>query len=463
MADAGEPLSDREQAVLERLADGLTNRQIAQALSISPNTVKVHVRNIFVKLDVSSRTEATTVAIQQGLLSVPGAAQETPAELEEEATSAEPEIEGTAPAEPQNGDATARTSERSWRFALFVLILAVGLLIGAAVGAWLLNDSVEPTPPAMVETADAPFIPQPVGDTNWRVGRPLSQERANMAVASIGLDLYVIGGEVEAGIVNLVDVYETNGGLWHSAAPKPTAVSDTTAAVLFGEIYVPGGRLTDGQPTALVEAYSPANDAWRPVAPLPNQVAGGLALSDGSRLYLLGGWDGESYLANGYVYDPEADAWQSLPPMTIGRAEATGDIIGDRLYVVGGFNGQQELDACEYFDVAESVWSTCANMNVARAGAGASAQGNDFLYVIGGGKGGNVPQGEVYDVGDDSWAPVIMPMLEAGESWHDLGVVSVETHIYALGGRQDESIVPDNYTYIPFIHRTYLPSVGSDN
>lgn len=462
MAESGEPLSDREQAVLEQLADGLTNRQIAQALSISPNTVKVHVRNIFVKLDVSSRTEATTVAIQQGLLSVPGAAPEAPAESEE-ATLAKPELEETAPTEPQIEDAAASRPERSWRLTLFVLILAAGLLIGAAVSAWLLNDNVEPTPAGIAETPETPFVPQPLGDTNWRVGRPLSRERSNMAVASIGLDLYVIGGEVEAGIVNLVDVYETNGGLWQSAASKPTAVSDTTAAVLFGEIYVPGGRLTDGQPTSIVEAYSPANDAWRPVAPLPTQVAGGLALSDGSRLYLLGGWDGESYLAEGYVYDPEADAWQSLPPMTVGRADATGGVIGDRLFVVGGFDGQEELDACEYFDVTESSWFKCADMEVARAGAGASAQGNDSLYVIGGGIGGNASHGEVYDVANDSWAPVIMPMLEEGESWHDLGVVSVETHIYALGGRQGESMVSDNYTYIPFIHRTYLPSVGSDN
>ena len=195
---------------------------------------------------------------------------------------------------------------------------------------------------------------------------------------------------------------------------------------------------------------------------LPTRIAGGLALSDGSRLYLLGGWDGERYLADAYVYDPTTDAWEDLPPMKIGRAEATGDVVSDRLYVVGGFDGQQELDACEYFDVVAGEWASCAKMHVARAGAGASAQGNGLLYVVGGGQEGSVSQGEVLDVRNDSWEQVAMPMLEGHESWPDLGVTSVETRIYALGGRQDTAIVADNYTFAPFVHRTFLPTIGGE-
>jgi LuxR family maltose regulon positive regulatory protein len=53
-----EPLSVREIEVLDCLAEGLSNREIAQRLTISLTTVKTHTRNIYRKLDVNSRTQA---------------------------------------------------------------------------------------------------------------------------------------------------------------------------------------------------------------------------------------------------------------------------------------------------------------------------------------------------------------------------------------------------------------------
>jgi non-specific serine/threonine protein kinase len=60
-------LTSRELEVLRLIADGRTDREIATALEISPNTATRHVANIFVKLDVTSRTAAATYAIRHGL------------------------------------------------------------------------------------------------------------------------------------------------------------------------------------------------------------------------------------------------------------------------------------------------------------------------------------------------------------------------------------------------------------
>jgi DNA-binding CsgD family transcriptional regulator len=67
LAQAG--LSARELEVLRQVRLGLTNREIARALFLSPRTVDMHVRNLLAKLDVRSRAEAVGKALELGLLS----------------------------------------------------------------------------------------------------------------------------------------------------------------------------------------------------------------------------------------------------------------------------------------------------------------------------------------------------------------------------------------------------------
>ncbi len=66
-----EPLSERELAVLDRAAQGLTNRAIALRLRISHRTVQGHLRHIYEKLGVANRTEAVVKASQLNLLRLP--------------------------------------------------------------------------------------------------------------------------------------------------------------------------------------------------------------------------------------------------------------------------------------------------------------------------------------------------------------------------------------------------------
>ncbi len=66
--EAVEALTERELEVLQAVAGGKSNREIAAELSLSTNTVQVHLRNIFGKLGAGSRTEAVTRALRQGLI-----------------------------------------------------------------------------------------------------------------------------------------------------------------------------------------------------------------------------------------------------------------------------------------------------------------------------------------------------------------------------------------------------------
>lgn len=62
------PLTTRELEVLDLIAQGLTNRQIAHSLGVKEETVKMHVRNIMEKLQVQDRTEAVTLAHRRGII-----------------------------------------------------------------------------------------------------------------------------------------------------------------------------------------------------------------------------------------------------------------------------------------------------------------------------------------------------------------------------------------------------------
>jgi NarL family two-component system response regulator LiaR len=65
----GHDLTEREREVLELMVKGLNNTEISERLIVSRSTVKFHVSNILSKLQVSSRTEAVALALQQDLVS----------------------------------------------------------------------------------------------------------------------------------------------------------------------------------------------------------------------------------------------------------------------------------------------------------------------------------------------------------------------------------------------------------
>jgi DNA-binding NarL/FixJ family response regulator len=70
LRSATEPLTSRETEVLQLLALGLANKEIAGRMKISEHTVKFHVASILGKLGASSRTEAVTLGIRQGLVMI---------------------------------------------------------------------------------------------------------------------------------------------------------------------------------------------------------------------------------------------------------------------------------------------------------------------------------------------------------------------------------------------------------
>jgi DNA-binding CsgD family transcriptional regulator/N-acetylneuraminic acid mutarotase len=463
MAEPGEPLSERELDVLRCVSSGASNKEIASDLSISENTVKVHLRNIYAKLAVSSRTEATTAAMQQGYIAVPGQPDTAESDAILSSSPSAEQVTGSAIAVPAAGQEALsiapREEDRSanwWRSPVLIALLLAGIALAAFLGWQMLRPTTAVAPPAAELFAETT-----IENTRWLQSRPMPEGRANMATAAVGLDVYQIGGETGAGVDGIVRAFNSRDLTWRDMADKPTPVADAEAAELYGEIYVAGGRLADGRLTAAVEAYSPTQNAWRPIAALPSPLSGSLVLSDGSFLYVIGGSDGDSFLDTAYQYDPAADSWRPLPPLPGARAFASGGTLTGRLYVVGGRDENGALDDCRRFDPATESWAPCPPMLKARAGAGSAVLLNR-LYVIGGSaENGGVDFSEMYDPTSETWQVINTPLLAESSGWPDLGVGQVETRIYALGGRQGEAYLDDTLVFAPLVYQTYIPAASS--
>lgn len=457
MAELGEALSERELDVLQRLAGGASNKEIADELTISPYTVKTHLRNIFTKLGVSTRTEATHVALQQGLLSIPGVLV-VGGDAAADSNGSDNTAAATGPAAPASEPAppipARRPLSRGMRLGLALgalVLLTVGLLfILQRPPAFLVAG-----PGAMATPAEL-YPEEPIGDSRWLTSRPLAGPRAGRAVGVVGLDVYLISGETPDGLTPEVAIYDTRGRVWRVAAPKPTAVGEASAAELFGEIYVPGGRLANGEPTDIVEAYSPTQDAWRRVAALPWPLAGAAAVADGGFLYVFGGADEQGATDLAYVYDPGSDSWRPLEPLPAPRTLAAAAALTGKLHVIGGSDGLGSQRSCFVYDPVATAWDACPDLLEPRSAAGATVLLNK-LYLIG----GAADYGEVYDPNSRTWAVLNLP--PGSEAWTQPGVVHVENRIFVQGGRRGEALSDGNFVYAPFVFQTYIPAASSDD
>lgn len=70
-SNLGNPLTRRELEILSQLSNGLSNFEISKNLNISENTVKKHISNIFIKINVKDRTQAIIYAYESGLIAKP--------------------------------------------------------------------------------------------------------------------------------------------------------------------------------------------------------------------------------------------------------------------------------------------------------------------------------------------------------------------------------------------------------
>jgi len=418
-------LSAREREILELVGTGVTNQQIANQLIISINTVKTHLRKIYTKLGVESRTEATRYGIQHGLIEIERPTSPGPAG---------PQIkERPAVPAPHLVPWPVGLAQRAAMLVALVLVLLVVLWPGAQAGSSLQGGRFVDVPQPVSPEAELE------GAFRWRAGLQMSTPRGRFAQAAVDGKILVIGGLTDQGATDQVECYDPSLDRWERRAPKPTAIGNMGAAVVDGLVYVPGGCDEANNVLDVLEVYDPASDTWSTAAPLPVPLCSYAIASVEGGFYLFGGWNGQGYVDSTYCYDATEDTWHEEAPLGFARGFAAAARAGDRIFVVGGHDGLNESRACESYDLGlarsgQDPWRTHVPMSVGRAGHSV-VEAEGYLYVVGGGWDSYLDYNERYDVANDAWSVFDSPIV--GE-WRALGLTAMTTRqgsvLYAIGG-----------------------------
>jgi len=419
-------LSLREQEVLQLAAKGLTNREIAQSLSISPNTVKVHLRNIFEKAGVASRTEAALYGMEHGIVTVPGVTDDVMVE---------------------RFSVFKTMNKFRWVWVAMVLLLV-------AFGVTFTANVLLPAPtleiPAFLDTAE-----------RWKQLAPMPEYRVGMAIIAYDGDIYALAGEGRDGVAQEVFRYLPNEDRWEKLSEKPTPVTDAQGVLIGERIYIPGGRLANSTPTDILEIYDPREDSWENGANLPKAISA-YALADfEGKLYLFGGWDGKDVLADVYVYDPGEDVWDEGTRMAIPREEAGAVVLADKIVLLGGRNDGGALkDVKAYFPSrdynSEDPWDIFPELPESLFDFGVVSI-SDRILIIGGKTLENSKSEEIaiYQFDNDRWS-----LLESETDFINpqLSLEQIGSQIYLLF-TDDEGVRTRLWRYTAFYYEIFVPFV----
>lgn len=455
-------LSDREREILSLVATGATNQQIAHQLSISPNTVKVHLRNIFNKIGVVSRTEAAVYATRVGLVNTPGVVSTNTTSDVPGTTSLEIEIrtdKNRVNQEYKPSDNTQQTNELTdnastqppltnisrmiWLTGGLLTITFVSIvLIVAIIRSFF---AVEEPSVSLNNNVNVPDL-----DQRWRELTAMPSGRSGFGLASYSYDgrqyLYAIGGKTNSTVSDEVLRYEPATNTWVSLSPKPTPVYQIQAVVVGNRIYVPGGQEPSGVVSRQFEAYDPQRDRWIALSPLPEPRSGYALATVEGKLYLFGGWDGTRYRNEVWQYNPDQDLWSEQTPMLTARAFSGAVALEGQIYVIGGENEDGKLSVNERYIAAQDgsttqPWTTQTPMPQPRSHMGVAAAGG-LIFVFNGAD--SNMQSLLYNSNLDSWQSLETPLKP---TLLDLRAQAVGNKIYLIGGRYDEMFASQAFEY----------------
>lgn len=450
------PLSEREIEVLRQLALGASNNEIANTLVISPNTVKVHIRNIYAKLGVLSRAEATLEAVRRGLIEVlntpnPVPEPESIPESEplvvipiDEPIAPEPmPIPSTTPApDPITPVITQPTNQITIprAYALAILGVLFGLIVAVvAIGWFVVRGNITPT------TQPATTLVSNV----WQPLTALPEPTYQHAGVFLADSLIVIGGNTDTGVVAHTRQLNLATGAWHELAAKPTAVASSGAVQIAGQIYVAGGRDKNGAASNILEIFDLAQNRWQTGPAMPAPRANAMIAAIDGKVYVFGG-ENEGIIADtSFMYSPDTQSWSQGPAMPLPLRDAAIAQSGGDVVLIGGQTSTGP--SLGTWRLQTGTWQKLTDLPAPRIDAGAVYITNQ-VYLVGGAEGDQailVLQNNIWNATD----------LRTGHAVSEHLVLSNARDIYSIGGWNGTNALAETRSWTP-ITNIFLPSVG---
>jgi hypothetical protein len=154
-----------------------------------------------------------------------------------------------------------------------------------------------------------------------------------------------------------------------------------SAELADGTVLLVGGS----EPSAYAEVYNLANGRFTLSAPLTEpRVAAALIRLDGSRVLVLGGWNGTSAISSVELYDATTGVFAPAGHLLVGRAHPAAALLSDgRVLVAGGHDGGSALSTAEIYDPSVRIATATGDMSAARIGTAASLPNGTVLLTGG--------------------------------------------------------------------------------
>ncbi|CAH8609361.1 unnamed protein product [Schistosoma haematobium] len=215
------------------------------------------------------------------------------------------------------------------------------------------------------------------------------------------------------------------------------AIMSTTRANLIGtRVYVIGGFDGDRALKSTLCYDFEIESGWYEASCMyENRYYVSVTYANGY-IYAIGGHNGEygGRLDSAERYIVDENLWQTISSMNHIRSDGSAGELHGKIYVIGGFDGRYYHDSVEYYEPLTDQWTLINRMNSPRGGVSLIQHG-DYLYAIGGNNGNErLKSIERYDPKEEKWKII----GEMSRSRSNSSTTVIDNEIYILGGWSGE-------------------------